>query len=266
MGLPTDAPEFGFTSQRYVDAIGIYDYGARWYHPVMARFIQPDALVPDPADPQSFNRYSYVRNSPLARVDPTGNWDVGFGSWTFDFGSAVASTFSFLGGLFGGQTFGSSQGTASQGGREYPADFIGPLGPTDARGPVPLAPPRADVDANTEEARSQWWNPLSILWFRDQVRNKGPWDYKQQGDEYQNFGNFNYGATGAALGLSRDLLLREAGRAQQAAGTSRPEWGNPGVRIPLPIPFYNYGGVPPYGDDPVNDVPWINRGYDYGSQ
>lgn len=26
--------------------------------------------------------------------------------------------------------------------------------------------------------------------------NKGPWDYKQQGKQYQEFGNFNYGATG----------------------------------------------------------------------
>lgn len=33
--------------------------------------------MPSPASPQSFNRYSYVRNSPLNRIDPTGHVDCG---------------------------------------------------------------------------------------------------------------------------------------------------------------------------------------------
>jgi hypothetical protein len=33
--------------------------------------------VPNPANPQSYNRYSYVRNSPLNRIDPTGHVDCG---------------------------------------------------------------------------------------------------------------------------------------------------------------------------------------------
>lgn len=32
-------------------------------------------MVPNPADPKSFNRYSYVNNRPLSRTDPTGFWD-----------------------------------------------------------------------------------------------------------------------------------------------------------------------------------------------
>ena len=117
-GGATDAPEFGFTSQRYVDSIGIYDYGARWYHPVMARFIQPDALVPDPADPQSFNRYSYVRNSPLTRVDPTGNAD-GY----FDFGAAFNSAYSYLGGLFGGDVGSAQMATQAPGNPFFDGGF-----------------------------------------------------------------------------------------------------------------------------------------------
>jgi hypothetical protein len=95
-----------------------------------------------------------------------------------------------------------------------------------------------------------------LRWFYNQVRNKGPWDYKQRGPEYQNFGNFNYGATGRALGLSEGLLLREAGRAQQAAGTSRPEWGDPGSRL------NPWGGTGSFGDDPVDQF-WIRSGFDY---
>ncbi len=33
-------------------------------------------MIPEQENPQSFNRYSYVRNSPLVRVDPTGNKDI----------------------------------------------------------------------------------------------------------------------------------------------------------------------------------------------
>jgi hypothetical protein len=41
----------------------------------LGRFIQADTLVPDPADPQSLNRFAYVRNNPLNRIDPTGHMD-----------------------------------------------------------------------------------------------------------------------------------------------------------------------------------------------
>jgi RHS repeat-associated protein len=56
-----------------VGAGGIYDYGARFYDPALGRFLQPDASVPDPLSPQSLDRYSYVRNNPLGRIDPTGS-------------------------------------------------------------------------------------------------------------------------------------------------------------------------------------------------
>lgn len=40
-------------------------------HP-LGRWIAPDTVVPDPMDPQSLNRYSYVGNRPTVYVDPTG--------------------------------------------------------------------------------------------------------------------------------------------------------------------------------------------------
>jgi len=55
---------------------GLIYMGARYYDPVITRFIQPDSVVPEPDDPQSWNRYSFVRNNPFNRVDPTGNWDL----------------------------------------------------------------------------------------------------------------------------------------------------------------------------------------------
>ena len=54
---------------------GVYvaDSNARYYLPEMGRFISPDTIVPDPVNPQSYNRYSYVLNSPMNYTDPTGH-------------------------------------------------------------------------------------------------------------------------------------------------------------------------------------------------
>jgi len=41
--------------------------------PMIGRFLQPDSVVPDPSNPQSLNRYSYVLNNPLRYTDPTGH-------------------------------------------------------------------------------------------------------------------------------------------------------------------------------------------------
>lgn len=47
--------------------------GARMYDPELGRFISPDSIIPNPANPQSLNRYSYVYNSPLKFHDPSGH-------------------------------------------------------------------------------------------------------------------------------------------------------------------------------------------------
>lgn len=63
-----------FTGQEHDGETGLYNYGARLYDPDMGRFISPDAFVPEPGNPQSLNRYSYVYNNPLNYVDPSGFW------------------------------------------------------------------------------------------------------------------------------------------------------------------------------------------------
>jgi RHS repeat-associated protein len=73
-----------FTGQREETAIGLYDYNARYYDPVLGRFIQADTIVPEPGNPQALNRYAYVMNSPLNLVDPTGHDPLG-PEWRRDF-------------------------------------------------------------------------------------------------------------------------------------------------------------------------------------
>ncbi|MDV7390838.1 RHS repeat-associated core domain-containing protein [Arthrospira platensis SPKY1] len=63
-----------FTGQKENMELGLLYYNARFYVPGIGRFASADTLVPDPTNPQSYNRYSYVENRPLVAVDPTGHW------------------------------------------------------------------------------------------------------------------------------------------------------------------------------------------------
>jgi RHS repeat-associated protein len=68
--LPTD---YRFTGQREHASINLVHMGARFFDPALGRWTSADTIVPEPGNPQAFNRYSYVRNSPLRHVDPSGH-------------------------------------------------------------------------------------------------------------------------------------------------------------------------------------------------
>ncbi len=94
---------------------------------------------------------------------------------------------------------------------------------------VPAHPSNANISANIATASSRnpvnggvnpqsasYVSPASTLaWFNAQVKYGGPWDYKIQGSQFEDFGNFNYGATGVAAGFDASTLLRAAGYAQR---------------------------------------------------
>ncbi|MEM3555034.1 MAG: RHS repeat-associated core domain-containing protein, partial [Candidatus Micrarchaeaceae archaeon] len=63
-----------FTGQRLDAGVGLLYYRARYYDPMLGRFVQPDTIIPGPVDPQNLNRFTYVRNNPLRSTDPTGHW------------------------------------------------------------------------------------------------------------------------------------------------------------------------------------------------
>ena len=67
--VPTDRR---FTGQREETGLGLYDYAARRYDPLLGRFIQADTIVPS-LRPGDLNRYSYTRNNPLRYTDPSGH-------------------------------------------------------------------------------------------------------------------------------------------------------------------------------------------------
>lgn len=62
-----------FTGQKENLELGLIYYNARYYVPGLGRFLTADTIVPDPARPQAYNRYSYVYNNPVAFTDPSGH-------------------------------------------------------------------------------------------------------------------------------------------------------------------------------------------------
>ena len=116
-------------------------------------------------------------------------------------------------------------------------NFRDPLGLCPPEDPcaIPNHPWYASVDINIVEADMN--GPAFQLAM---VLPHMPWDYKQQGP-YDDFGNFNFGATGAGLGYPDSVLLRGAG------GLKVIEWGIRHQPEPPDIgsPFGDY----PYGNE-----------------
>jgi len=126
----------------------------------------------------------------------------------------------------------------------------------DHANPVPAAPPGVSVDKNIERAEKLMGgltvtNP-QIVAMSEMMRlfpSGREMDYKKNGHQYRDFGNFNYGAFGAALGLSPGLLHGGAGVQQMRDGRWLPEYG---------IPFWSGR----YGDN-KEDYEQIERGIRY---
>jgi len=64
-----------FTGQVADTETDMYDFLYREYHYIQGRWISPDPAglaAADPTNPQTWNRYAYVGNNPLALTDPLG--------------------------------------------------------------------------------------------------------------------------------------------------------------------------------------------------
>jgi RHS repeat-associated protein len=113
--------------------------------------------------------------------------------------------------------------------------------------PPPQIPPNVDICDDIEEAKK-----LGSVGFYDKVKSGGDWDFKKDGKQYEDYGNYHYGVVGRAAGWAAGTLQRAAGAYQIYSGRSPS-----GSSWPL--------GDPPYGDDFI-DHAWINQGMkDYDS-
>ena len=69
--LPTKHTYTGQYSN--VPDFGLMYYNARYYDPLLSRFSSADSIVPQPGNPQDWDRYAYTRNNPVDLSDPSGH-------------------------------------------------------------------------------------------------------------------------------------------------------------------------------------------------
>ena len=215
----TSTNVFEYTG-RENDADGLYFYRARYYSPQFGRFISEDPLG---FGGGNVNLYGYAFGSPANLIDPFG--------------------LSSGGGYGGGGGSGMAGRSCGCGGNPFTA---------------PPAPLGTSVDFNimlTQYAMNDIggdYTGTQLAWFYNMVNTSGPWDYKQQGDQYTDFGNFNYGATCGAIGWPLYFCQGAAGLAHDYRAF------NLGLPLGNGIPYL----IPPYGDQAA-DQDQIANGYYY---
>jgi len=76
-----------FTGKEHDDSTGLSYFGARYYDPVVGRFMAVDPVGIQAGNVHSFNRYAYSNNNPYRFVDPDGRCPTGL---MFDISQCLA--------------------------------------------------------------------------------------------------------------------------------------------------------------------------------
>ncbi|MFT0716759.1 RHS repeat-associated core domain-containing protein [Flagellimonas lutimaris] len=64
----------GYTGHEHFFEVGLIHMNGRMYDAQLGRFLSPDNYIQDTFNTQNYNRFSYVLNSPLKYVDPSGEF------------------------------------------------------------------------------------------------------------------------------------------------------------------------------------------------
>jgi len=88
----------GANNAYYDTETSLYKMGARYYQPDVGRWLTRDSYKGEQEDPQSQNRYVYVKNNPLKYADPSGREPITIGGIIATIGTVivVAATIKFI--------------------------------------------------------------------------------------------------------------------------------------------------------------------------
>lgn len=92
--VPSSVNKIGYHGKPFDDHTGLSYMGARYYDPMLGRFIGIDPEGFKEGNLHSFNRYAYANNNPYRYVDPDGRSPLDIGFLAYDlvkFGVAVYS-------------------------------------------------------------------------------------------------------------------------------------------------------------------------------
>ncbi len=86
-----------FAGKPYDTATGLSYMGARYYDPLIGRFMGVDPKGVDPENIYSFNRYAYANNNPYKYVDPDGHSPIDVAFLVYDLGKLGAAVYNGTG-------------------------------------------------------------------------------------------------------------------------------------------------------------------------
>ena len=121
-------------------------------------------------------------------------------------------------------------------------------------------------EALKRQFSGDFFGAMNALWFKRQVEDNGPWDFKRNSPLYEEFGNYHFGFVAACANFSLYFALVQAGKNQIGNRRSDPKWQPRRPRRPrsasssLAVFAELTPLMWPYGDDP-RDARWIEHGY-----
>lgn len=82
-----------FTGKPYDKDTGLTYLGARYYNPLLGRFMGVDPKGFDPENMHSFNRYTYANNNPYRYIDPDGHTPLDISFLIYDIGKVAVAAY-----------------------------------------------------------------------------------------------------------------------------------------------------------------------------